>query len=56
MYDSFALRGTFTVKQVFGTASGKFGIGAINNFIYLDIKYAFRQIIEETYRDSGRSL
>lgn len=46
---SISIKGNFTVKQTFGTASGKFGIGIISNFIYLDIKYAFQQMIEDTY-------
>ncbi len=48
------MRGTFTVKQVFSTASGKFGIGNVNNYAYLDINYAFQQIMRETYKLIGK--
>ena len=40
------MSGTFLVREVFNTASGKFGIGNVNNFLYLDIRYAFGQILE----------
>lgn len=49
------LRGTFIVKQVFNTASGKFGIGNVNNYAYLDSKYAFQQIMKETYQNIGKN-
>lgn len=44
--ESIVMSGTFVVKGVFNTASGKFGIGNVNNYLYLDIRYAFRQIME----------
>ena len=54
--DSIVLRATFEVRQVFNTASGKFGIGNVNNYLYLDIRYAFNQILAETYRSIGKSV
>ena len=44
------VQGSFQVKEVFDTASGKFGIGSVNNYVYLDIKFAFQQMINYTYR------
>jgi len=44
------------VKDIFSTASGKFGIGQISKFVYLDIKYAFQQMIEGTYKTLGKNL
>ena len=46
------LNGQFIVRQVFSTASGKFGIGHVNNFVYLDIKYALQQMCNFTYAQS----
>ena len=42
------LEGEFTVREVFDTASGKFGIGQVNQFVYFDICYALQQIINRT--------
>lgn len=43
------ISGEFIVRQVFDTASGKFGIGHVNNYIYLDLKYALQQMFNHTY-------
>ena len=45
------MEGTFTVKETFSTASGKFGIVEVNQYVYLDIRYAFQQIIKQTLND-----
>lgn len=44
------------MKEVFDTASGKFGIGNVNNFVYLDIRYALQQMLNYTYTRKGNDL
>lgn len=43
------MSGKFRVKEVFDTSSGKFGIGQVNNYIYLDIRWALQQMVNHTY-------
>lgn len=43
------LTGKFMVKQVFSDAMGKFPIGEIYKFIYMDINSAFQQIVNDTF-------
>ena len=43
-----SLTGQFTVKYTFDTAAGKFGIGHVNNNVYLDLRSAFQQIVQQT--------
>ncbi len=47
------LTGKFRVREVFDTSSGKFGIGQVNNYVYLDIRWALQQIINQTYSRLG---
>ena len=54
--DPLLIKGNFIVKDNFGTSSGKFGIGQISKYIYLDIKYAFKQMIQDTYVSLGKNL
>lgn len=39
------MEGKFFVKQKFSDAMGKFPIGEINRFVYMDIDTAFQQIL-----------
>lgn len=48
--------GEFIVKEVFDTASGKFGIGHVNNYVYLDIRYGLQQMLNYTYLQKGYDL
>jgi hypothetical protein len=49
-----ALKGQFEVRETFDTAAGKFGIGHVNNYVYLDINIALQQIVQQTLKDSGK--
>ena len=45
--------GMFSVRNTFDTASGKFGIGKVNSFVYLDINLALQQMVNQTYWQRG---
>ena len=42
------------MKEVFDTAAGKFGIGHVNNYIYLDLQIAYQQMVVNTLKQMGK--
>lgn len=44
------------MRRVFQDSSGKFAVGETSNYIYLDIQYAFRQMINSTLKAKGKNI
>lgn len=56
MISSYDLMGQFEVLETFDTAAGKFGIGKVNNYVYLDLTQSFHQIVNQTLTHYNKSL
>lgn len=48
LHNSRVLAGNFTVGKTFDGAEGKFGMGTVDNNLYLDLRYAPAQMVGDT--------